>query len=143
MSNREALSMAKATTAKAPKKVKKAANAVALNAKADRLKKKGSKKKSKAGNAADALWKLAEHPLVGDLLAAGAMAAVAAIAEKGLIEKGKKGVSSRAVKDAGKAAAAAIGLRLLTEFDEAKKASKPSKPARTAKPAKKGLTPKP
>ena len=124
--------MAKATTAKAPKKVKKAAKAVALKAKADRSK-KGGKKKSKAGNAADALWKLAEHPLVGDLLAAGAMAAVAAIAEKGLIEKGKKGVSSRVVKDAGKAAAAAIGLRLLTEFDEAKKVTKPAKAAKTAK----------
>jgi hypothetical protein len=125
--------MAKATTAKAPKKVKKAAKAVSLKARPDGSKKKGGKKKSKASNAADALWKLAEHPLVGDLLAAGAMAAVAAIAEKGLIEKGKKGVSSRVVKDAGKAAAAAIGLRLLTEFDEAKKVTKPAKAAKTAK----------
>ena len=64
------------------------------------------------------------------------MAAVAAIAGKGLTEKGKKGISPKVVKDAGKAAAAAIGLRLLTEFDEVKKAAKPSKPAKPARPAK-------
>ena len=71
------------------------------------------------------------------------MAAVAAIAEKGLIEKGKKGVSSRSVKDAGKAAAAAIGLRLLTEFDGDKKAAKPAKPAKPAKSVKPAKAAKP
>jgi hypothetical protein len=118
--------MAKATTAKAPKKVKKAAKAVSLKTKPDGSKKGGKKKSKAGGKGIDALWKLAEHPLVGDLLAAGAMAAVAAIAEKGFTDKGKKGVSSRVVKDAGKAAAAAIGLRLLTEFDEVKKVTKPA-----------------
>jgi len=130
--------MAKATTAKAPKRVKKAAKAVKTVAKTAP---KGTKApiKSKAKDAADALWKLAEHPLVGELLAAGAMAAVSAIAEEGLTKKGKKGkkhISSRLVKDAGKAAAAAIGLRLMTEFDEVKKAAQPSKPAKRPKPAK-------
>ena len=130
--------MAKATTAKAPKKVKKAVKAVAkvatLKAKAGSRKKA---KKSKAeGKGVDALWKLAEHPLVGELLAAGAMAAVAAIADKGLTEKGKKGISSKVVKDAGKAAAAAIGLRLITELEDVKKAAKPAKAAKaTKKPA--------
>lgn len=62
----------------------------------------------------DGLMKFAEHPLVADLLAVGALAAVAAIAEAG---KGDPAAvkSSKAVKSAGKAAAAAIGARLLKE----------------------------
>jgi hypothetical protein len=115
--------MAKATTAKAPKKVKKAAKAVA-KAKPDSKKAGG---RSKAKDAADALWKLAEHPLVGELLAIGATAAVAAIAEGS--GKGKKKASSKAVKAAGKAAAAAIGARLISEFAE----GTAKKPAKTAK----------
>ena len=116
--------MAKAKTAVAPKKVKKAAKAVKAVAKTAP---KGAKKKKdgkKTKGAADALWKLAEHPLVGELLAIGATAAVAAIAEKGLGKDKKKTASSRAVKEAGKAAAAAIGARLISEFAEgtAKKA---------------------
>ena len=118
--------MAKATTAKAPKKVKKAAKAVKSVAKAaSKPKKKGAKKA--VGNAADALLKLAEHPLVSELIAVGATAAVAAIAEQSIARsgKGKKGVSSKvAVKAAGTAAAAAIGQRLIAEFAEVKKASK-------------------
>ncbi len=118
--------MAKAKTAAAPKKkAKKAAKVVALKAKPAGAKK--AKKVKSKGNAADALWKLAEHPLVGEVLAAGAMAAVAAIAESGLTHKHKKGISSKAVKDAGKAAAAAIGLRLITELEEAKKVGKAAK----------------
>jgi hypothetical protein len=70
--------------------------------------------------------KLIDHPLVADLLAVGAMAAVAAIADHnvktrtGEAESG----SSKAVKAAGKAAAAAIGKRLLTEVDAVREASK-------------------
>jgi hypothetical protein len=72
---------------------------------------------------------LIDHPLVADLLAVGAMAAVAAIADHnvktrtGEEEKG----SSKAVKAAGKAAAAAVGKRLMTEVDAIKKASGPKK----------------
>ena len=112
--------MAKAKAAKAPKKVKKAAKAVKAVVKAapkGDSKKKGGK--SKAKDAADALWKFAEHPLVGELLAIGATAAVAAIAEGS--GKGKKKASTRAVKAAGKAAAAAIGARLISEFTDVKK----------------------
>jgi hypothetical protein len=68
---------------------------------------------------------LLEHPLVTELLAVGAMAAVSAIAEHGVKSRNgevKKG--SKVVKNAGKAAAAAIGKRLVTEFDEIRKASK-------------------
>jgi len=126
--------MAKATTAKAPKKVRKAAKAVALKAKPAGAK-KGKKKSKGDGNAYDALAKLANHPLVADLLAVGAMAAVAAIAEEGFSgkAKGKTRGSSVAVKVAGQAAAAAIGRRLVTEFEEVKKASKKASSAKSAK----------
>ena len=64
--------MAKAAT-KAPKARKKD--------KAAKPEKAGGKTKGKAvkraaGNAADALWKLAENPLIGEMLAIGAGAAV-------------------------------------------------------------------
>lgn len=78
------------------------------------------------------LTKLIDHPLVADLLAVGAMAAVAAIADHnvktrtGETESG----SSKAVKAAGKAAAAAIGRRLMTEVDAVRAASKPKDPKR-------------
>ena len=116
--------MAKAKTAAAPKAKKKSAKA--SKAAPAKAKSKGGKK-SKA-NAFDALLKIADHPLVGELVALGATAAVAAIAQQGL-GKSKKGGSSKAVKEAGKAAAAAIGARLISEFAEDKVAKK-------AKPAK-------
>lgn len=78
------------------------------------------------------ILELIEHPLVADLLSVGAMAAVAAIADHnvktrtGEAESG----STRAVKAAGKAAASAMGRRLLTEVEAIKKASKPKEPKR-------------
>lgn len=78
----------------------------------------------------DGLAKLIDHPLVADLLAVGAMAAVAAIADHnvktrtGEAEAG----SSKVVKAAGKAAATAIGKRLMTEVDAVRSASKPRRP---------------
>ena len=125
--------MAKATTAKGPKKDKKSAKSAARAGKSvtkprsDTGRKGG---KSKARDAADALWKLADHPLVGELLAVGATAAVVALAEGGL--SGKKKASTRAVKTAGKAAAAAIGARLISEFTEIK-VPKSAKPAKSSK----------
>ena len=89
--------------------------------KSGEAKPKGTKKaKTKANidSGVEALTRLVDHPLVTDLLAVGAMAAVAAIAEAGVQSKAgaAKGDSSRkAVKAAGKAAAAAIGQRLLKE----------------------------
>ena len=112
--------MAKATTAKpkAKKKIAKAVKAPKASAlKAAPKAKKAGKKTS--GNAMDALLKLADHPLVGELVAIGATAAVAAIAQQGL-GKSKKSGSNKAVKEAGKAAAAAIGARLISEFADAK-----------------------
>ncbi len=74
---------------------------------------------------ADALIKLLESPLVIDLLAVGASAALAALAEQRFSRRqGDEGRSPRAIKAAGKAAAAAIGRRLSEEWGEIKKASK-------------------
>ena len=76
--------------------------------------------------------KLIDHPLVADLLAVGAMAAVAAIADhhvKTRTGESKAG-SSKAVKAAGFAAASAIGKRLMSEVGEVKKSASPEKPKR-------------
>jgi hypothetical protein len=131
--------MAKAKTAAAPKakkKAAKAAKAVAGTA-STKVKRKAAKIKAKAEKGVDALWKLAEHPMVAELLAIGATAAVAAIAEAG-IDKGKKQVASKSVKQAGKAAAAAIGARLISEFAGEPKAAKKkaAKLVKAVKPAK-------
>lgn len=70
--------------------------------------------------------RMLDHPLVADLLAVGAIAAVAAIADHsvktrtGEAESG----SSKVVKAAGKAAATAIGKRLMTEVDAIRDVSK-------------------
>ena len=70
--------------------------------------------------------KLMDHPLVADLLTVGAMAAVAAIADHNV--KARTGEaspgSSKAVKAAGKAVAAAVGKRLMTEVDQLRKTPK-------------------
>jgi len=115
--------MAKPTT-KTPKAKKKVAKAVKAVVKATAPKPAKKKPAKKSKGAADTLWKLAEHPLVGELLAIGATAAVAAIAEAS-VDKNKKKVTSKSVKEAGKAAAAAIGARLISEFADAKKSAKP------------------
>lgn len=80
----------------------------------------------------EAFIKLLQSPLVADLLAVAATAALAALAEHGFNSRGAPENASgkragRAVKEAGKAAAAAIGRRLSNEFQEIKAASK--KPA--------------
>ncbi|MEO7410392.1 MAG: hypothetical protein ABIU10_03595 [Sphingomicrobium sp.] len=93
-------------------------------------------KKSKSGKAQssfDAVAKLAEHPIVADLIAIGATAAVAAIAAGMSSKSGKS--SGKAVKDAGKAAAAAIGARLMTEFQAVKESAAAAK-AKNANPKK-------
>lgn len=114
--------MAKSETKKAKKADTKGAS-----------KPKGEKKrkvKFEGGTGFDSLAKLVDHPLVTDLLAVGAMAAVAAIAERGVASKtGQEAVegSRKAVKAAGKAAAAAIGQRLLKEVGDF--GAKPAKKA--------------
>lgn len=71
----------------------------------------------------DAVRKLLESPLVADLLAVGATAALAAIAQHGF-GKGEGRGTSKAIKQAGKAAATAMGQRLSTEFKEIRSAAK-------------------
>lgn len=89
---------------------------------------KGGKKAKKASSAShsavDALAKLAEHPIVADLIAIGATAAVTTIAASLNRKSGK--TSTHAVRDAGKAAAAAIGQRLMDEVKAVRAATKKS-----------------
>jgi hypothetical protein len=74
----------------------------------------------------DAFLHFLQSPLVADLLAVAATAALAALAEQRFSSPGtgKKKAAGKAVKAAGAAAAAAIGRRLTEEIDEIKKASK-------------------
>ncbi len=116
--------MAKAATAQGEpdKKKKKARSSASGEVKAKKATKKdrgpkkdGTKARSRTRDGIDGLAKLVDHPLVADLLAAGAIAAVAAIAEHQM-SKGQRQTSSRMVKSVGKAAAAAMGKKLLGEF---------------------------
>jgi Zn-dependent metalloprotease len=125
------MTMAKAATAKSvsgDKKKKKAAPAATAKIKAKKANKsaKSHKKaerksepnrrgKSARSEGFEGLAKLVDHPLVADLLAAGAIAAVAAIAEH-QSGKGKGQTSSRMVKSVGKAAAAAMGKKLFGDL---------------------------
>ena len=75
----------------------------------------------------DAFIKLLQSPLVAELVAVGATAALASLAEHGFTSsadgsRGKR--AGKAVKEAGKAAAAAVGRRLGNEIDEIRKAAK-------------------
>jgi hypothetical protein len=81
-------------------------------------------------NMGEAVVKLLQSPLVAELVAVAATAALAALAEHGFTSRdeatrGKR--AGKAVKAAGKAAAAAIGRRLANEFDEIRAAAKDSK----------------
>lgn len=84
------------------------------------------------GGMGEAFIKLLQSPLVADLIAVAATAALAALAEHGFSSRGGADSSGskragRAVKQAGKAAAAAIGRRLGTEIDEIRSAARAAK----------------
>ena len=96
----------------------------------------GSQARSSQSDPVDALIKLLQSPLVIDLLAVGATAALAAITEhrssraQGAIDaRGSK----KALKAAGKAAAAAVGRRIANEFDEIRTASKKARESKDFK----------
>jgi len=75
----------------------------------------------------DGFIKLLQSPLVAELVAVAATAALAALAEHGFTTGGEGARGKRAgkaVKEAGKAAAAAVGRRLGSELDEIRKAAK-------------------
>lgn len=89
----------------------------------------GSNDSSSGSTAGEAFIKLLQSPLVADLLAVAATAALAALAEHGFSSRGgddnaRSKRAGKAVKEAGKAAAAAIGRRLSTELEEVRAASK-------------------
>ena len=82
----------------------------------------------------DALIKLLQSPLVIDLLAVGATAALAAITEtRSTRSQGVAGNSKKTLKAAGKAAAAAVGRRIQNEFEEISAVSKRNAEARKAR----------
>ena len=93
-------------------KVKKDKGAKAGKNEGGKAGKKGEGKARKH-DGFDGLAKLVDHPLVADLLAAGAIAAVAAIAEH---KMGNSESSSKMIKSVGKAAAAAMGKRLMGDL---------------------------
>jgi hypothetical protein len=82
-------------------------------------------------DAGEAFVKLLQSPLVAELVAVAATAALATLAEEGFTHGRGEGTTGKragkAVKAAGKAAAAAVGRRLGTEIDEIRKASKGAK----------------
>lgn len=116
---------------KAPKKASKAAAAGkkrknAATVKAAPVAKSGAN----ANGAADAIVGLLESPLVADILATGAAAALASITHHRLTRR-REASSRQALKEAVKSAAAAMGARLSEEFEEilesAKKANAEAK----------------
>ena len=117
--------MAKKATAKSGGGGKK----VATKAKSSSGGGSRSRAQSESGRSdvVDELIKLLQSPLVIDLLAVGATAALAAITEtrssRAQGARDSRG-SKKVLKAAGKAAAAAVGRRIATEFDEIKAASK-------------------
>lgn len=87
----------------------------------------GRSDKDESFDAGEAFVKLLQSPLVAELVAVAATAALASLAEHGVSHggggsRGKR--AGKAVKEAGKAAAAAVGRRLGNEIDEIRKASK-------------------
>jgi hypothetical protein len=115
--------MAKQARKKKPTEGKRASKPDAARVPA----KAASRTRSEEGfSASDAIKKLLESPLVAELLAVGATAALAALAEHrfGRGGEGSSRRTSKAIKEAGKAAAAAMGRRLGTEIDEIRGASK-------------------
>jgi hypothetical protein len=138
---KEIESMAKqaSKTEKGLKKVAKKSGSGGSRSKGGSSRASGSSRSSK-GDPVDALIKLLQSPLVIDLLAVGATAALAAITEhrssraQGAMDtRGSK----KTLKAAGKAAATAVGRRLANEFDEIRTASKK---ARDSKGPKAGST---
>lgn len=81
---------------------------------------RGQETKPEAGDqmsASDALVGLLESPLVADILAAGAAAALASFTHHRLTRR-RESNSKQALKNAAKAAAAAMGARISEELDE-------------------------
>lgn len=118
--------MAKKATAKGRSGGTKKQTKSTTRALVERRSGEGGRRSGDAGMG-DAFIKLLQSPLVAELVAVAATAALAALAEHGFTTadgatRGKR--ASKAVKEAGKAAAAAVGRRLGNEIDEIRKAAK-------------------
>jgi len=116
--------MARKPTAKSSKKPARSGTAVARRPSSSRS--GGGSSRSQEGMG-EAFIKLLQSPLVAELVAVAATAALAALAEHGFTtggdgSRGKR--AGKAVKEAGKAAAAAVGRRLGTEIEEIRNAAK-------------------
>jgi hypothetical protein len=86
----------------------------------------GSSGKKSGFEPGEAFIKLLQSPLVAELVAVAATAALAALAEHGFTssdESTRRRRAGKAVKEAGKAAAAAVGRRLSNEIDEIRSAA--------------------
>ena len=117
--------MAKKATAKAASGTGKKVQARKTGRSDGGSKRSSERSSSSQSDPVDALIKLLQSPLVIDLLAVGATAALATITEhRSSRAQGAMGNSKKALKAAGKAAAAAVGRRLQTEFDEIRSASR-------------------
>jgi hypothetical protein len=114
--------MAKKATGKSDKKPRKPSTAIARSS----ARQSGGGSRSQDGMG-EAFIKLLQSPLVAELVAVAATAALASLAEQGFTNGGEASRGKRAgkaVKAAGKAAAAAVGRRLGNELEEIKKAAK-------------------
>jgi hypothetical protein len=108
--------------AKEAKKPRKTGTAVAR-----RPSSSGGSGSSSKPDMGEAFIKLLQSPFVAELVAVAATAALAALAEHGFTSGGEASRGKRAgkaVKQAGKAAAAAVGRRLANELDEIRNAAK-------------------
>lgn len=127
--------MAKKATAKAASGAGKKVAKKSASSGGGRSKSSGSRAKSSQSDPVDALIKLLQSPLVIDLLAVGATAALAAITEtRSNRAQGAAGNNKKTLKAAGKAAASAVGRRLATEIDEIRAASKQAGETRKSRP---------
>ena len=119
--------MAKKATSKSGSKKKAKSTALVQRSESDR--RSGDERRGGDANMGDAFIKLLQSPLAAELVAVAATAALAALAEHGFTSadgsRGKR--AGKAVKEAGKAAAAAVGRRLGNEIDEIRAASKAAK----------------
>lgn len=112
-----------AKKAKAPaKKAAKPQRASKSRSKAARPKPNTESKRKQApqdeeAGARGALVGLLETPLVAEVIAAGAAAALSTLTQQALSKRAEGGTAT-SLKLAAKAAAAAMGARLATEFDE-------------------------
>lgn len=103
-------------TASAKAAPKRKSRASATTAKPARAKGSTGRKPESSTSAADALVGLLESPLVADILAAGAAAALASFTQHSLSRRSEGG-SAKALKNAAKAAGTAMATRISTEFE--------------------------